>query len=187
MTTEQIMALQRKVGTAPDGIWGQKSKMACRAYLRGLMPKGNDAPSSSEEAMVAYYGQPGDAKNLVSINVAHLGIRYEGAEIQTIRCHKRAAASLLAALTEVSKGPAAWVLKEYAGCFNNRPMRNGKRKSKHAWGVAIDLAPGTNGLRDSWPEESSMPIEVMEAFARNGWISGGAEWGFDAMHFERTS
>jgi len=187
MNTAQIIAIQRKVGTAPDGLWGQKSVMACRSYLRSLMPKNNDAPSPDDKAMIAYYGEPGSTKNLASINVSGLGIQYEGASVETIRCHRKVADSMLAALKEISKGPAAWVLKEYAGCFNNRPMRGGKRKSKHAWGVAIDLAPATNGLRMSWPQDSTMPLEVMEAFARAGWISAGAEWGRDAMHFERTN
>lgn len=187
MTKEQIIAIQRKVGTDPDGIWGQKSTMACRAYLRSLMPKGNDAPKPDESAMIAYYGQPGNTGNFTSIRVTDLGVQYEGADVKTIVCHSKAAASLLAALTEISKTPSAWVLKKYAGCYNNRPMRKSKRKSKHAWGVAIDLAPEGNGMDDTWPNESTMPFEVMEAFARAGWISAGAEWGFDAMHFERTS
>lgn len=186
MKTEEIISIQRKIGTAPDGIWGQKSVMACRSYLRSLMPK-TDAPSPDDKEMIAYYGEPGNVKNLTSINVADLGVEYEGAHVKSIRCHRKVADSLLAALRDVAKGPAAWVLKEYAGCFNNRVMRGGKRKSKHAWGVAIDLAPGTNGLRQSWPQESTMPLEVMEAFARAGWISAGAEWGRDAMHFERTN
>lgn len=187
MNTADIIAIQKKIGTAPDGIWGQKSKMACRSYLSSLAPKGNDAPAPDDDSMERYYGEPGDKQNLTSISVVGLGVEYEGAEVQTIRCHKKAAASLLAALKDVSKSSSAWVLKQYAGCFNNRPMRNGKRKSKHAWGVAIDLAPDSNGLKDEWPHDSSMPFEVMECFARHGWISGGAMWGVDAMHFERTS
>jgi hypothetical protein len=31
-----------------------------------------------------------------------------------------------------------------------------------------------------------MPIEVMECFAREGWLSAGAFWGYDAMHFQAT-
>jgi hypothetical protein len=29
-----------------------------------------------------------------------------------------------------------------------------------------------------------MPLEVMETFAREGWVSAGAFWGRDAMHHE---
>jgi hypothetical protein len=29
-----------------------------------------------------------------------------------------------------------------------------------------------------------MPFEVMEIFAKHGFLSAGAFWGYDAMHFE---
>jgi hypothetical protein len=31
-----------------------------------------------------------------------------------------------------------------------------------------------------------MPIEAMEAFAKQGWLSAGAFWSRDPMHFETT-
>jgi hypothetical protein len=31
-----------------------------------------------------------------------------------------------------------------------------------------------------------MPLEIMEAFAREGWLAAGAFWGRDAMHFQAT-
>jgi hypothetical protein len=31
-----------------------------------------------------------------------------------------------------------------------------------------------------------MPLEVMEAFAREGWVSAGAFWSRDAMHHQST-
>jgi hypothetical protein len=188
MTREEIQAIQRKIGTVPDGIFGPKSREACKAYLRGLMPKPNPWPSPDDASMIRFYGAPGDEKNLVSLNVAGLGIKYSGQPVSRIRCHDKVVDSLLRVLTEISKGPGAWVLGQYAGCYNDRAMRGGHRKSKHAWGVAIDLAPGTNGLRTSWPQDATMPFEVLEAFAREGWQSAAGWWtnGHDAMHHEAT-
>jgi hypothetical protein len=31
-----------------------------------------------------------------------------------------------------------------------------------------------------------MPIEVMEEFAKEGWLPAGAFWSRDAMHFQAT-
>jgi hypothetical protein len=31
-----------------------------------------------------------------------------------------------------------------------------------------------------------MPIQVMEEFAKEGWLAAGAFWGRDAMHFQAT-
>jgi hypothetical protein len=70
--------------------------------------------------------------------------------------------------------------------FNNRPMRGGSLPSLHARGAAIDLAPSTNQFRESWPRSANMPIEVMEAFSREGWVAAGAHWGYDAQHFQAT-
>jgi hypothetical protein len=65
-------------------------------------------------------------------------------------------------------------------------MRGGKRPSKHSWGAAIDLDPDHNGLKTSWPFAATMPIEVMEEFAREGWIGLGWQIGRDSMHFQPT-
>jgi hypothetical protein len=187
MNAIEIAHIQRVIGTVSDGIWGKKSRAACIDYLRSLMPESDNTPTPDDKSMIAIYGQPGVTSNLTPIKVTGLGVMYDTANVETIRVHKLAAPSLLAAIKDIAASSSAWVLKEYAGCYNDRSMRGGKRKSKHAWGVAIDLAPKTNGLKTRWPEKANMPINVMEAFARQGWISAGAEWGIDAMHFERTS
>ena len=57
---------------------------------------------------------------------------------------------------------------------------------KTARGAAIDLRPTTNGNRMHWPTASDMPIEVMEIFAVEGWLSAGAFWNRDSMHFQST-
>lgn len=188
MNSQEIRLLQERVGALPDGKWGPKSIAACRAHLRALMPAICPWPSPDDVSMTRFYGKAGDESNLVNLPVDGIGILYDGKPVRTIRVHEKCAESLHRILIEISCGQAAWVLKEYAGCFNPRPMRGGARPSKHAWGAAIDLAPDTNMLKSSWPTQGNMPIQVMEAFSREGWASAGAFWegGKDAMHAEAT-
>ncbi len=89
-------------------------------------------------------------------------------------------------LRRISDSPHRGILAKYAGCYNPRPMRGGNRPSKHSWGAAIDLDPDHNGLKTSWPVAATMPIEVMEEFAREGWIGLGWQIGRDSMHFQPT-
>jgi hypothetical protein len=50
----------------------------------------------------------------------------------------------------------------------------------------VDLDPDDNGNHVAWPTRATMPLEVMEAFAREGWVSAGAFWSRDAMHHQAT-
>jgi len=65
-------------------------------------------------------------------------------------------------------------------------MRGGTSYSLHARGAAIDLDAENNGNLTHWPTAATMPLEVMECFAREGWLSAGAFWGRDAMHHQAT-
>lgn len=187
MNRNQIMDIQSRVGTEPDGWWGPKSIKACKQYLRSLAPKDNPFPKPDFKSMVAYYGHPGDTSKLVNIPVRGLGVEYDGQSVKSIRCHEKVADSLLKILHEISISPHASILKDYAGVYNFRNMRGGNSWSKHAWGVAIDLSPQKNGLWTHWPTKATMPLDVMEIFAQQGWTAAGAFWGRDAMHMEATS
>ena len=186
MIRNDIIAIQQQIGTTPDGFWGPKSIAACQKYLRQLMPSPNPWPKTDEKSLIAFYGAPGDENQLVALNVEGLGLAYDRKPVTAMRCHKKVAASLKRVLTEISKGPHAKILKEYAGVYNNRPMRGGSRPSLHARGAAIDLDPGPNGLVTHWPMKATMPLGVMEAFAHEGWLPAGAFWSRDAMHFQST-
>lgn len=185
MTTNEIKAIQAEIGTVPDGIWGAKSKAACRDYLLSLREI-THWPDADDASMRRFFGAPGDEAALVPLDVSELDVRYDGTRVKTIRCHRKVASSLRAALEEIYSGPEAKILRSYAGCYNNRPMRGAKRASKHAWGVAIDLSILRNGYSTPWPSIATMPFVVIKAFARQGWV--GLSWtkGSDAMHFQAT-
>lgn len=190
MKTEQIKAMQARIGVEPDGFWGPLSQAACKNHLRSLMPLPNPWPYSSQEGLRAFYGQPGDESQLVTITFP-FPMFYDGKLVTKTRVHRKCADSLLRILTRIRdlipqhpdiKDEA----EDYGGVFNFRLKRGGSSYSLHAYGAAIDLDADDNTFRDSWPMKADMPLEIMEAFAREGWIAAGAFWGYDAMHFQAT-
>lgn len=199
MTTEEIKELQRHIrdSYAPkdrdacdDGYWGRKSIAACQKHLRRRMPKVIPWPEADYQSMVKFYGRPGDERNLTVIEFPFPTF-YGGKRVKTTRVHKRCAESLLRVLNGIQKGFGAdrEIMEEaedYGGCYNFRNSRGSTTLSKHAWGAAIDYDADDNGFRDHWPLVADMPIWIMEEFALEGWISAGAFWGYDAMHFQAT-
>jgi hypothetical protein len=113
-------------------------------------------------------------------------VQYAGKAVSTIRVHERCAQSLLTVLTALAAQGFRPILAQYAGVYNHRPMRGGSSWSLHAYGAAVDLAPHNNGLHTHWPTKATMPLEVMEIFASEGWLPAGAFWSRDAMHFQAT-
>lgn len=186
MNKAQIIELQRHVGTQPDGFWGPKSTAAAQRHLRNLMPKPNPWPKATASALRAFYGDPWDNSPIVAVDAPSWLRLYDGNQrVRKIQCHERVADSLLRAL-RFAYDAAPDFASRYFGCHVDRKMRGGSSPSLHAYGAAIDLAASTNGNRTHWPMRATMPIEVMEAFAREGWLSAGAFWSRDAMHFQAT-
>jgi hypothetical protein len=199
MTTDKIKAMQRRIIASydpedrdgcDDGFWGPKSIRACKKHLLSMMPSPNPWPKPDQASLRAFYGEPGDESNLVMIDFPY-PMFYGGIRVTRTRVHRKCAASLLRVLTAIRdlipllphvKDEA----EDYGGIFNNRNKRGGSTKSLHAWGAAIDLDADDNTFRDSWPMKADMPLEIMECFAREGWLPAGAFWGYDAMHMQAT-
>ena len=78
MNQSQIIELQRRIGTSPDGYWGPKSIAACQRHLKALMPMGGVWPSPEDGAMVRFFGRPGNESSLVPLDVIGLSVKYEG-------------------------------------------------------------------------------------------------------------
>jgi len=111
MNQSQIIELQRRIGTSPDGYWGPKSIAACQRHLKALMPIGDVWPSPEDGAMVRFFGRPGNESSLVNLDVTGLGVKYDGQAVRSIRCHKLVADSLGRILRRISDGPHRGVLK----------------------------------------------------------------------------
>jgi len=185
MKPDEIKAIQTKIGTEPDGFWGPKSIAACHRYLRSLMPSPNPWPNTDQASLTSFYGRAGDESKLVNLEAPCL-MTYEGVKVKTVRCNAKVAKSLKRAMEAVAALNDTLPVV-YDGCYNNRPMRGGSLPSLHARGAAIDLSASSNGNLVSWPAKATMPFAVMKAFAREGWLSAGAFWGRDAMHFQATA
>jgi len=74
----------------------------------------------------------------------------------------------------------------FGGCFNYRKMRGGSAWSTHAWGIAIDLDPARNTLKEtSKTARFARPEykEMIDIFYDNGFESLGREENRDWMHF----
>ena len=79
-----------------------------------------------------------------------------------------------------------------AGVYHWRPIRGTGRLSVHSFGAAIDLSVAhTEYWLNDIAEEGAapvyrnrMPVEIVEIFARHGFIWGGAWSHYDTMHFE---
>lgn len=190
MSTEQIQRMQRIIGVTPDGFWGPKSIQRCRDHLKSLMPSPNPWPFATREGLRDFYGEPGDEANLVAITFPY-PMYYGGQRVTKTRCHKKVAGSLLRILIAIGQRGAGTreimePAEDYGGVYNFRNKRGGTSLSVHAWGAAIDLDVDDNTFKDPWPLVADMPLEIMEEFAKEGWTSAGAFWGYDSMHMEAT-
>lgn len=190
MNTEEIKSMQSRIGVLADGFWGPKSIAACKAHLRRLMPTDNPWPNPDQSSLRAFYGAPGDESNLVTVTFPY-PMFYEGKRTFKTRVNRKCADSLLRVLSAIGKsyGTDRGTMEEaedYGGVYNFRLKRGGSSYSLHAYGAAIDLDADDNTFRDNWPMKADMPLSIMEEFAREGWISAGAFWGYDAMHHQAT-
>lgn len=112
--------------------------------------------------------------------------------VSKITCHKMIGDKLIAAFNEILKVYGYAKIKElgidlFGGCFNFRQMRGGSDYSRHSWGLAIDLDPERNQLKEtSATARFARPEykEMIDIFYKHGFISLGREKNYDWMHFE---
>ena len=116
-------------------------------------------------------------------------------KVTRMSCHKLAAEKFLDVFNDLLAEYGMAEIERlgidlFGGCFNYRKMRGGSSWSKHAWGIAVDLDPARNKLKETAktarfarPEYQKM----MDVFYKNGFINLGIEKGYDFMHFELRS
>jgi len=113
-------------------------------------------------------------------------------KVNTMRCHKLVADEFSRVFNDLLEHYGYEKIVElgidlFGGCFNFRAMRGGSDYSRHSWGIAIDLDPERNQLKETSatarfarPEYDAM----IDIFYKHGFISLGREKNYDWMHFE---
>jgi hypothetical protein len=126
--------------------------------------------------LIAKYGAPNpEGTYLVTINLPYAFL-YDGKPVKRI---------ILAhyGLDEINR----LGINKYGGCFNYRVMRGGTQLSRHSWGVAIDLDPQRNLLKETSKTARFARFEykeMIDIFYKHGFLSLGREKNYDWMHFE---
>lgn len=152
-------------------------------------------PHDDTASMLAFYGRPWeDASLMVPVLVPFaMTYRLDSGEllpIHTIKFHKKAAAALGQALTDIAFAAASdpSVLKrigKFSGSFNYRPIRGSSRLSCHAFAAAGDWDAEDMPLGKTGITPSDMPQPVVDAFDRVKFTWGNTYIGRkDPMHFQ---
>jgi hypothetical protein len=112
--------------------------------------------------------------------------------ITKMRCHYKVADKFKGVFDDILKHYGlvkiqALGIDLFGGCFNFRAMRGGSDYSRHSWGVAIDLDPERNTLKETSKTARFARPEykpMIDIFYKHGFISLGREKNYDWMHFE---
>lgn len=144
------------------------------------------------------FGKPNEKGTYLSVINLPYPMRLawdKNTKVKTIRCNKLLADNFINVFKDLLNHYGLEKIQElgidlYGGCFNFRQMRGGSDYSRHSWGIAIDLDPERNQLKETKktarfarPEYKAM----IDIFYKNGFVSLGVEKNYDWMHFEIKS
>jgi hypothetical protein len=141
------------------------------------------------------YGIPSKSPDyLVTINLPYkMRLSWDkNVTVDKITCHKLVAKNLTAIFNDILAHYGYEKIVElgidlYGGCFNFRKMRGGNDYSRHSWGIAIDLDPERNLLKETSKTARFARAEykpMIDIFYKHGFLSLGREKNYDWMHFE---
>ena len=161
-------------------------------------------PKQDHASLCAFYGNPDadgngvpdrtwEDKNLMGIVPPYRMVLAWAPEtaVKTIRVNRACAESLQRVLAAIwahyktQEAIEAARMHLYGGANQFRTMRGANRLSVHSWGAAIDLDPVKNPLGRPWRDGAGMmPLPVIQAFQKEGWVWGGSWSRPDAQHFQ---
>lgn len=183
-----------------DGFWGTQTDGAyiewrARGLGTGMPDRDGGLPFGGQSGMQTRFGAPGGAMCTAGQIVPPWPMVLawdQRHRLGAIRCHQDVAASGQRAFDRIAAtydqvSIRALGLHLFGGCFNNRPVRGGTRKSTHAWGVAIDFDPMRNRLNwNAGQARLAQPdaVPFWEAWEAEGWTSLGRARDFDWMHVQ---
>lgn len=149
----------------------------------------------TDQQIIEKYGEPGDPDNLTVIQLPYtMRIAWDLTKtVSRMQCHKLVADNFTKVFNELLSHYGLPELQRlgidlFGGCVNVRLMRGSKKKwSRHSWGIAIDLDPARNKLKETKKTARFARPEykhMIDIFYKHGFISYGIERDFDWMHFE---
>jgi hypothetical protein len=147
--------------------------------------------------IIKKYGKPNQQGSyLTTINLPYpMRLAWDKkTTVNRMRCHKLVADDFLAVFNDLLKHYGLEKIQElgidlFGGCFNFRAMRGGSDYSRHSWGIAIDLDPERNKLRETSKTARFARPEykpMIDIFYKHGFIGLGPEQNRDWMHFEKN-
>lgn len=149
----------------------------------------------TDSELIKKYGKPGDVKNLSTLTLPYpMRIAWDKTvTVNSIQCHNLIIKPLYNVFKDLLAHYGFQQIQElgidlFGGCVNIRLQRGSKTKwSRHAWGVAIDLDPARNTLRESRTTARFARPEykpMIDIFYKHGFVGLGPEKDYDWMHFE---
>jgi len=148
--------------------------------------------------IIAKYGKPNQQGSYLTTIQLPYPMRLawdKKTTVKTMRCHKLVADDFQKVFADLLAHYGLAKIQElgidlFGGCFNFRAMRGGSDYSRHSWGIAIDLDPERNQLKETSktarfarPEYKAM----IDIFYKHGFESLGVEKNYDWMHFQIKS
>jgi D-alanyl-D-alanine carboxypeptidase/Mannosyl-glycoprotein endo-beta-N-acetylglucosaminidase len=149
--------------------------------IKGVVAAIPQMPYHSDAEYKAIYGSTQE-----EIEAQLVTINFQGSDV---RVHTKAKDAFEAVNKEITRCSISYNFwnDPSGGTFNYRTNSNDPgRLSMHAFGIAIDINPNTNPMTSNGQCITDMPICVINAFKRYGFVWGCDFSGNnkDAMHFE---
>lgn len=143
------------------------------------------------------YGKPNQQGSYLTTIVLPYPMRLawdKDTQVTKMRCHKLVANDFINVFNDLLEHYGYEKIVElgidlFGGCFNFRAMRGGSDYSRHSWGIAIDLDPERNQLKETSKTARFSRAEykpMIDIFYKHGFISLGVEKNYDWMHFEKA-
>jgi len=145
--------------------------------------------------IIAKYGKPNQQGSYLTTIQLPYPMRLawdKKTTVKTMRCHKLVADDFQKVFADLLAHYGLVKIQElgidlFGGCFNFRAMRGGSDYSRHSWGIAIDLDPEGNQLKETSKTARFARAEyqpMIDIFYKHGFVSLGREKNYDWMHFE---
>jgi hypothetical protein len=198
LALEQLLMAEAGIDVGDiDGVEGVMTQHGWELWqnrMRGGRPPArptaiNPAAFCRQSDAERFYGAPGTNHTRIT---PPYQVYYGDQKVGSILINQKCADSALRAMQSILSHYGAERIHElgvdrYGGCFNDRPMRGGTRKSMHAYACAIDWDPARNPLRaDHRTAQFAKPeyAAFLDAWEAEGWTSLGRARDFDWMHVQ---